>query len=281
MAPGSPKAAAAASAADFHDCFGSAPSTSPSNASPTSAIVLPAMSGTTHSCSFVMWFTRSRTVHSLHGVGPPHWSSRTASTPREKVPIARSYNSVASAIDECLLRESVCVVLLTQRRDESLSLAPLGGQCSLLAREDVALKLQVVRRLCLRHRRRFESHVHAELVERFAKAFEELLRVRSVQQARSRVDVEDSRIHPPRNGLMIGVSSDSVRPERDNRVGSNVQGEPANAGHGLGFVDVGTSAVGIVQPVMLGDAQRSHALFELRGTYASKRFSRRPPLGVG
>src|SRR3954467_9122211 len=56
--------------------FGSEPSTSPSNWSPTSAIVCPSTSGVVQRSSPTTWLTRVRTSHSVHGVGSSHWSSR-------------------------------------------------------------------------------------------------------------------------------------------------------------------------------------------------------------
>ena len=71
---------------------GSAPSRSPSNRSPTSAIVLPPSSGAVQRSSPTTWLTSARTSQSAHGVGSAHWSSPIASTRSRNTSTVRRCN---------------------------------------------------------------------------------------------------------------------------------------------------------------------------------------------
>src|SRR5213593_731455 len=99
VSSGADRTAAPDSFADWsHADFGSSASRSPSNRSPTSAIFLPSRRGAIHRFSETRWFTRTRTSHSVHGVGPFHWSSRTWCTCRPNCSSARRYSSFTSGI---------------------------------------------------------------------------------------------------------------------------------------------------------------------------------------
>ena len=103
----------------------------------------------------------------------------------------------------------------------------------------------------------------------------------SVQESHPRPGGRDEGSPGPRgHHLVVGVAGDPVGTEGDHRVGAHLVDQAAELLDGLPGVDVRTSAVGVPEPVVLGDAEDREAVRQLACPPGGQAVGR-PGLGSG
>ena len=79
---------------------------------------------------------------------------------------------------------------------------------------------------------------------------------------------------------MVVVPGHPVRAEGQHRVGLHLRHQGGDPAYRLVLVDVRAPAVGVVEPVVLGDAEDSEPALHLGGAYGGQRGAARPALLV-
>ena len=80
---------------------------------------------------------------------------------------------------------------------------------------------------------------------------------------------------------MVVVAGHAVRAEGQHGVGLHLRHQLGDPAYGLVLVDVRAPAVGVVEPVVLGDAEDGEPALHLGGAYGGQRRAARPALLVG
>src|SRR5438270_7901743 len=188
-----------------------------------------------------------------------------------------------------LVGEQMAIEVLAHRLQEGFDLARLAEHGLVLALQRRVRETHAHRELGLGSRRRGLVG-HHDLVG--AHGGEELLsplgRLGGIEQPGAvRPDALEGGGRPLTDGNVIGVPRHPVRPEGEHGVRLHVAHDLGDTGHGLLGRDIGASAIRVVEPHVLPDAEHGETRLELRFTDRRQGFGRpafvveRPRLSAG